>query len=1168
MAFARNLAWIIGIDAYSGGISPLQTAVGDAVAVADALTRLHDYDVTLVTDADATGEALTTLFTETLPGTVGEDDRLLVYFAGHGIAQDGDDGPEGFLVPVDARGDDRSTLVSMVTVQRALDGLPCRHLLLVLDCCFSGSFRWASTRSFLPTQGPLTRKRYQRFLEDPAWQVLTSSADDQKALDVLDGLTIGARPVDGEHSPFAAAFLDGLQGGADRPGADGEHDGVVTAAELYGHVRDVVELGAEQQGKTQTPGLWPLPNHGRGEFLFTVPGKEPNLRPDPVLDEGANPWRGLAAYEADDANLFFGRQRVVEALRSRLLEEDATFVAVMGASGTGKSSVVKAGLLPSLGDRFEIVGPLRPGRDPNGLLATLRARLTAPSDTERLVVIDQFEEVWTMCRDRGERERFLDGLTADLAGADGWRLLITARSDFGPQLANSPLGAAWEEARFVVPGFLPEELRDIVTGPAQVRVLYFEPPGLVDALVNEVVGVPGGLPLLSFTLAELYREYIRRQADDRALLQADYDALGGVAGALRTRASDLHDRFDAPHRAGLRQLMLRSVATDGGELARRRVFTDEVEAIPDGPDVAAAFVSARLFVSGSVGEGEEARSFVEPAHDMLVIAWDLVHAWVDEAGGQLPVLREVWEATSTWLGLRGRSPGAIAYLWHQDPRLDGAARLLDAPALLTPAEREFLEESLRHRRRNTMLVRAFFAAFVLVILAGAAGSFFYATQATQRAAEAKQEATRARDTARVVLAQQQVGQPEVGIALLREADPRTPGWMRAATTLTNPATPMMTIRLPPSHRDAVDEVRFGAGPRIYLASGGRWIAWSPRERNQLEPIDAPPADARPGLAPGTRPLPAGLWEEPNGWRRLAPSGEICGGGGQHAAPDGGWIVDTTDRGRVILLKTECRAARPDVVARIAYDGEVRDWTLAVDGRLYVGFEHQVVVLDPATLDELARYTPENPPPEEVWANFDTEGLDGARFRDAGPGGELDHQLPVFTDQPLLPNLRCESVAWSEDHRSIALACWRGYVMRAAGALPVADLNTLAVDRSFRDDDGDVRRVRLDADGSHLLSLTSEGILSIRRVAEDAAPLQLQTLADEIAYLEDDGRRVVMMDTRRGIVELLDGDSDRMLERLWARTWTCLTMEQRAAFGLGADPDADALDAACWENARR
>ena len=287
--FRKNIAVLIGIDDYQHGIPKLTTAVRDAEVLARCLRDDHEYDVIHRLNSLANLEGLRVLFEETLPEAIDPDDRLFFYFAGHGIAQDGDDGPEGFLVPQDARPEDRHSLFPMLKVAEAIADLNARHMLLVFDCCFAGAFRWTSTRSFLPATQTLYRKRYERFLDHAAAQVLTSAAQDEKALDVIDGLTIGERDTPEGHSPFATALLNGLKGDADKPGPDGVKDGVITATELYMYVRDVVELAAEERGTHQTPGLWPLPRHDRGEFLFHTPNVDVFIREDPPLDYESNP---------------------------------------------------------------------------------------------------------------------------------------------------------------------------------------------------------------------------------------------------------------------------------------------------------------------------------------------------------------------------------------------------------------------------------------------------------------------------------------------------------------------------------------------------------------------------------------------------------------------------------------------------------------------------------------------------------------------------------------------------------------------------------------------------------------------------------------------------------------------------------------------------------------
>ena len=249
---------VIGIDDYANGIPRLTTAANDAQRLAQVLQTDYGYEVCLVVEG-ATQARLSALFTEQLPAQIGKDDRLLVYFAGHGIALDGKDGPEGFLIPQDAHPEDRDTFLPMTAVHEGLIGLPCRHLLAILDCCFAGAFRWSATRQLqLSLPEVLHKERYDRFLRDPAWQVITSAAYDQRALDILAGAVVGKRDVvtngDGQHSPFALALYAALAGEGDLAPTGG--DGVITASELYLYLRDYVEKSR--------PKPWPVTTRRQG----------------------------------------------------------------------------------------------------------------------------------------------------------------------------------------------------------------------------------------------------------------------------------------------------------------------------------------------------------------------------------------------------------------------------------------------------------------------------------------------------------------------------------------------------------------------------------------------------------------------------------------------------------------------------------------------------------------------------------------------------------------------------------------------------------------------------------------------------------------------------------------------------------------------------------------
>jgi WD40 repeat protein len=827
--FNRSLAVIIGINDYGQGIPPLDTARQDAERLAEILEQQYEYKADLLVD-DVSGDRLKTLLADELPAIVGANDRLVFYFAGHGIALDGDDGPTGYLIPQDADAADRETFLPMQLVHEALTGLPCRHCLIILDCCFSGAFRWSSTRSLITPPEVLHRERYERFVRSPAWQVLTSAAYDQEALDSLTGSGFGSREdEDQQHSPFARALFKALEGEG-----DANDDGVLIATELYLYLRDHVEIKAEEEANhRQTPSLWPLSKHDKGEFIFKL--GEPNLPPAPEPTAENNPYRGLQPFDEAHAHLFFGRTALIERLAETVTKQPLTFV--LGASGTGKSSLVKAGLVPYLrhpsperseeqaassplagiegGPTWSILEPLRPTASPQTALAThLKSDLPNPAQTltdlstspkaladaiahwrkahpqqKLLLVVDQFEELITLCRNDEERNHFLRLLlTALQSHPDHFRLVITLRSDFEPQIRaiidnldqvelriiNVQLGDGPEDqsetddpqskienrqskielARFIVPPMSQAELREAIEGPAGVAVLYFEPFELVDKLINEVIQTPGALPLLSFTLSELYMRYLARylkgETDDRALIEADYNALGGVIGSLSQRATAEYDRLGdesqviTSAQATMRRIMLRMIAIEGGELARRRVPRSELIYLDEAENkrveiVLHNLIEARLLVTDEA-EGE---AYVEPAHDALVLAWDKLLLWSREAEEVLPLRRRLTQAANDWAAASNEKQKNL--LWHNDARLPQVEQILEqshtqneqrlgflrrgwrvvfpAPGIfdgvswLNRRETAFVQQSLHKRANNVRRLMGTVAA-VIIVLAG------------------------------------------------------------------------------------------------------------------------------------------------------------------------------------------------------------------------------------------------------------------------------------------------------------------------------------------------------------------------------------------------------------------------------------------------------------------
>ncbi len=712
--FRKSLAVVIGIDTYGEGIPPLRSAVADAEAIACVLERDHGFQVWRHFDDSARLPRLLTLLREELPAALGPDDRLLFYFAGHGIARDGEAGPAGYLVPAYATRSDERGFLSMHVLHESLARLPVRHALIVLDCCFAGTFRWSSLRDVEPMSPRIYRERYDLFLESPAWQVLTSTAADQLALDVLAG---DRREGEGSHSPFALALLDGLAGGADYT-----QDHVITADELAIFVRQRVAPAAEGVEHRQVPQLFPLEKHRGGQFLFQVPNRPLALEPAPPLDEHRDPYRGLQGFREEDRAEFHGRDAVARRLADAVAERRLTVVV---GSGTGKSTLVQAGVAPLLSGRgWTVLATQRPGRTPLAALGALARELGADpaaaaadpvaawrdvvtrhaSDVPCLAVIDQLEELVTHRADPRGGEAFLEALASAIRTAPWLHLVVIVRCDAELQLRAGALRPWWSTGRFVVPLMTRDELRKIIEEPTTRAVLRFDPPELVERLIDDVALVPAPLPLLSFALGELYRRCWarwQRGERDRALREADYDAFGGVAGALTRRATALHDELvaeDPAYEVTMRNVFLRMIGLSGGELVRRRAHDHELDYDDPAENRRVAQVLERFDRARLISRGTELRAdgrasrYAEPAHDVLVRGWARMRDWLDEV-----------DASACARALRGALVAAVS-LWQTHEEHDaylwsnlhvGLIEPLGRDRVLNKHEARFVRRSAR-----------------------------------------------------------------------------------------------------------------------------------------------------------------------------------------------------------------------------------------------------------------------------------------------------------------------------------------------------------------------------------------------------------------------------------------------------------------------------------------
>jgi formylglycine-generating enzyme required for sulfatase activity len=454
---------------------------------------------------------------------------------------------------------------------------------------------------------------------------------------------------------------------------------------------------------------------------------ERQCAPEPLL--AGNPYRGLAPFEAEHRSLFFGREADIRAVLERLRSRPLVLVA--GDSGTGKSSLCRAGVLPRVAagaldaGREHATLTLWPGLRPlDALAATLAPVLgwkeaelvTALADRPAwlgpalreahsrgrglLLFVDQLEELLTLSEpvQAAHFARLLGELALPAAGV---QVLLAARGDFLTRLCAFPgLGDEAERALYILRPLSPEGVREAIVGPARSRGVAFESGELLQELVASTAHGEGSLPLLQFTLAELWER--RNPAQGRITREA-LDAMGGVAGALSRHADGVLARLDAGEHAAARRLLLRLVTAEGTRIERGE---DALLEASDGDARAAlrALVEGRLLHTRTA----EGQPRWEIAHESLIQSWGTLRDWLDDDIGQRVLRKRVEAASAEWERLlRAREA-----LWGKR-QLD-EARLLES-ASLGPRERAFLVASHRAvtRARWGRRLAVFVLAFVV-----------------------------------------------------------------------------------------------------------------------------------------------------------------------------------------------------------------------------------------------------------------------------------------------------------------------------------------------------------------------------------------------------------------------------------------------------------------------
>jgi WD40 repeat protein len=618
-----------------------------------------------------------------------------------------------------------------------------------------------------------------------------------------------------------------------------------------------------------------------------------------------NPYKGLRPFQEADAADFFGRETLVERLVSRLAEVGGggRFLAVVGPSGSGKSSVVKAGLIPALrrgalpGSENWFIVEMAPGAHPleeleSGLLriavnpppslleqlcederGLVRAvkRALPDDESELLLVVDQFEELFTLAKDEAERAQFLERLLVGVTDPRSrLRVVVTLRADFYDRpLQYAGIGDLVSQRTKVVLPLSAAELERAIAGPAE-RVDVPLEPGLVAAIVADVSEQPGALPLLQYALTELFEH---REGDTLAL--EAYRASGGVRGALARRAEALYAGLDPAGQELGRQLFLRLVTLgEGVEDTRRRVLRTELMSSGGDPktmeEVIDAFGRHRLLTFDH--DPETRAPTVEVAHEALLREWRRLREWIDASREHLRTHHRLAAAATEWVHadkdagflLRGsRLDQFETWAVETDLALSQMeqdyleASLAERQARQTAeAARQAREKALEHRSRNFLRALVGILTIATVVALGLTGFAFNQRREALEAyslslAANAQHALSVKDTGSALvlaLAANRIDQPPVESQRTLMDAAFAPGPRRrfeAADVAEGTVGPALSVAISPDGRTALAGLDDGAvilweletGAEIYRfiehTAGVNDVAFSPDGKTAL-----------------------------------------------------------------------------------------------------------------------------------------------------------------------------------------------------------------------------------------------------------------------------------------------------------------------------------------------
>ncbi|MFI2206048.1 caspase family protein [Streptomyces sp. NPDC020192] len=606
-------------------------------------------------------------------------DALLVHFVGHGLV-----GSDNALHLATCATDDlvdglSYKALAYQALRQAVQRSRARTVAVILDCCFSGR-----------AEGLLGPPALDAVFEQTLVRggfLLASTAREEHGL---------ARPGE-TYTAFTGALIRLLRNG-DPTGPE-----QLTLDHAYRYLNRVLpEEDAPRPRRHSSDQAGEMVLAGNSAYRPRRPAPPTEEPPASDADAAAAPcpFRGLRSFGAEDARYFFGRDEAVADVTRLVL--GGGLIAVVGASGSGKTSLLRAGVIPALEARAEgwTVATMKPGTaTPTTQLAQCSAAL---ADHDRaMLLIDQFEELFTADATEDERARFVTGLAA-LAGGSA-TVVIAIRADFYEACTRYPKLVRALEGRQVVVGPLhPEQLREVIERPAKAAGLFLE-DGLADTLLQDARVHRAGehtavLPLLSHALLVTWQ-----QKSGTLLTLSGYRATGGIDKAIALTAEEAYKALAPGDRPHVRGLLLRLVRLgEGMEDTRRRLLLGDLAA-PDHIDTARRV----LRVLGEARLVTVDADSIEIAHEALLYAWPRLRAWIEEDRAALLTLQQLSDAARAW-DQAGRQETDL----YRGPRLDTAAHAASRQqandgtgGVLGPVTHDFLDRSLEHRDRQQHAAR-------------------------------------------------------------------------------------------------------------------------------------------------------------------------------------------------------------------------------------------------------------------------------------------------------------------------------------------------------------------------------------------------------------------------------------------------------------------------------